>query len=69
MQELAKRLSDAFASGFEDEIRAVIRAEIAGLVDEVSVDTLGNLIAAWRGTGGGLSSKRASLPPTWIRSA
>ncbi len=46
MQELAKRLSEAFGvSGFEDEIRAVIRDEIAGLVDEVSVDTLGNLIA------------------------
>ena len=53
MQELAKRLSEAFGvSGFEDEIRAVIRAEIAGLVDEISVDTLGNLIAVRRGTGG-----------------
>jgi endoglucanase len=54
MQELAKRLSEAFGvSGFEDEIRAVIRAEIAGLFDEVSVDTLGNLITVRRGTGGG----------------
>ena len=53
MQELAKRLSEAFGvSGFEDEIRAVIRAEIAGLVDEISVDTLGNLIAVRRGRGG-----------------
>ena len=52
MQELAKRLSEAFGvSGFEDEIRAVIRAEIAGLVDEISVDTLGNLIAVRRGDG------------------
>ena len=57
MQELAKRLSEAFGvSGFEDEIRAVIRAEIAGLVDEISVDTLGNLIAVRRGTGGGKPS-------------
>jgi putative aminopeptidase FrvX len=62
MQELAKRLSEAFGvSGFEDEIRAVIRAEIAGLVDEVSVDTLGNLIAVRRGAGGGLPSKRVML--------
>ena len=65
MQELAKRLSEAFGvSGFEDEIRAVIRAEIAGLVDEISVDTLGNLIAVRRGTGGGAlvtsSQRRAS---------
>ena len=53
MQELAKRLSEAFGvSGFEDEIRAVIlREEIAGLVDEVSVDTLGNLIARATGRG------------------
>jgi tetrahedral aminopeptidase len=57
MQELAKRLSDAFGvSGFEDEIRSAIRDEIAGLVDEVSVDTLGNLTAFRRGTGGGKPS-------------
>jgi endoglucanase len=57
VQELAKRLAEAFGvSGFEDEIRAVIRDEIAGLVDEVSVDTLGNLIAVRRGTGGGKPS-------------
>lgn len=53
MQELAKRLAEAFGvSGFEEEIRAVIHDEIAGLVDEVSVDALGNLIAVRRGTGG-----------------
>ena len=62
MQEMAKRLSEAFGvSGFEDEIRAVIRTEIAGLVDQVSVDTLGNLIAVRRGTGGGSSVKRVML--------
>jgi tetrahedral aminopeptidase len=53
VQELAKRLSEAFGvSGFEDEIRTEICDEIAGLVDEISVDTLGNLIALRRGTGG-----------------
>ena len=52
MQELAKRFAEAFGvSGFEDEIRDVIRAEIAGLVDEVSVDALGNLIAVGAGRG------------------
>lgn len=54
MQELAKKLAEAFGvSGFEEEIRAVLRAEIAALVDEVRVDVLGNLIAYRKGTGGG----------------
>lgn len=54
MQDLAKRLAEAFGvSGFEDEIRSVIRDEIAGLVDDVTVDALGNLVAVRRGTGGG----------------
>lgn len=53
MQDLAKRLTEAFGvSGFEDQIRAVIREEIAGLVDEVTVDALGNLVAFRRGGGG-----------------
>ncbi len=54
MLELTRRLTAAFGvSGFEDEIRAVIQAEIAGLADEVRTDALGNLIAFRRGTGGG----------------
>jgi endoglucanase len=52
MQQLAKRLAEAFGvSGFEDEIRNVIREEIAGLVDEVSVDVMGNLVAIKKGRG------------------
>jgi len=54
LEPLAKRLAEAFGvSGFEDEIRAVIRDEIAGLADSVEVDTLGNLVAVRKGTGGG----------------
>jgi putative aminopeptidase FrvX len=54
MQQLAKRLAEAFGvSGFEDEIRDVIRKEITGLVDEVRVDALGNLIAVKNGRGSG----------------
>ncbi len=54
MQQLAKRLAEAFGvSGFEDEIRGVIREEIDGLVDEVRVDALGNLVAVKKGRGGG----------------
>lgn len=54
MEPLAKRLAEAFGvSGFEDEIRAAIRDEIAGLADSVEVDVLGNLVALRKGTGGG----------------
>lgn len=54
MQQLAKRLAEAFGvSGFEDEIRNLIREEIAGLADEVSVDAMGNLVALKKGRGGG----------------
>ncbi len=54
MIDLAKRFCETFGvSGYEDEIRAAIRQEIAGLVDEVQVDNLGNLIAVRHGTGGG----------------
>jgi tetrahedral aminopeptidase len=54
MQQLAKRLAEAFGvSGFEDEIRSVIREEITGLVDEMHVDALGNLVALKKGRGGG----------------
>jgi tetrahedral aminopeptidase len=54
MLELTQRLSEAFGpSGFEEEIRAAIREEVAGLVDDVRVDALGNLVTLRRGTGGG----------------
>lgn len=54
MQQLAKRLAEAFGvSGFEDEIRNVIRQEIGGLADEVQVDALGNLVAVKKGRGAG----------------
>ena len=54
MQELTQRLTGAFGiSGYEDEVRAVIREEIAGLVDELHIDAMGNLVTLRRGTGGG----------------
>lgn len=37
------------ASGFEQPIRALILKELEGLVDEVSVDNMGNIIAIKRG--------------------
>lgn len=50
--ELLRKLTDAFGpSGFEDEVRDIIQELVAPLVDEVRVDTLGNLIATRRGAG------------------
>src|SRR5574337_199050 len=46
MKPLIKKLVESYGpSGNEDQIREMIRAEIKGLADYVSVDPLGNLIA------------------------
>jgi putative aminopeptidase FrvX len=46
MKELIKKLTETFSpSGHEDAIREVILAGIEPLVDEIRVDTLGNIIA------------------------
>ncbi len=48
---LLKRLSDAVGlSGYEHEVRALIKGELAQYADEVRIDKLGNLIALKRGT-------------------
>ena len=54
MKELIKKLTETYGpSGFEDQIRAIIRAEVEPLVDEITVDALGNLIAHKKGDGSG----------------
>ena len=46
MKSLIQKLVETISpSGFEAQIREIIRAEIAPLADEVRVDALGNLIA------------------------
>ena len=46
MKPLIKKLVEAWGpSGSEDQIRALVRAEISGLADTITVDPLGNLIA------------------------
>jgi putative aminopeptidase FrvX len=46
MNALIQKLTETFSpSGYEHDIRQVIRAEIESLVDEIKVDALGNLIA------------------------
>ena len=54
MKELIRKLVESFGPvGFEDEVRAIIRAEIKDLADEVRVGKLGDLIAIKRGKGAG----------------
>lgn len=49
MKPLIKKLVEAYGpSGYEDHVRDIIRAEIKGVPDYVSVDPLGNLIAGIR---------------------
>ena len=49
-KELLQILSDAIGvSGYEDEVRDIIISLVAPLVDEVEVDTLGNLIVRKHG--------------------
>ncbi len=46
MKQLIQKLTETFSpSGYESPVRDVIRAEVAGLVDDMRVDALGSLIA------------------------
>ncbi len=50
MRELLKKLAEAHGvPGYEDEIRAIVEAEIKQYVDEIKTDKLGNLIATKQG--------------------
>ncbi len=50
--ELLKKLSEASGiPGHEEEIRAIIREELEGIVDEIETDLLGNIIAHKKGEG------------------
>ncbi|HHY99417.1 MAG TPA: M42 family metallopeptidase [Firmicutes bacterium] len=52
MKELIRKLVETYGpSGSEERIRDTIKSEIEGLVDEVRVDPLGNLIAHKTGSG------------------
>ncbi len=52
MKELIKELTETYGpSGREEAIRNVIREKIKPLVDEMEVDSLGNLIARKKGPG------------------
>ena len=46
MKKLLQTLTETFGpSGYEDEVRKIVRSEVESLADEIKVDALGNLIA------------------------
>ncbi len=50
MKKLLEKLSNAPGiSGFEDEVRKIIFNELDGIVDEIKIDDMGNLIAVKNG--------------------
>jgi tetrahedral aminopeptidase len=54
MKDLIARLTEAYGpSGHEDQVRAIIRAEVEPLADDLRVDALGNLIVLKKGQRGG----------------
>ena len=49
MKNLLKQLTETFGpSGYEDNVRKLVHAEVKSLADEIKVDALGNLIARKR---------------------
>lgn len=54
MKQLIKSLVEAYGpSGCEGKVRALIEGELAGVVDDICVDAMGNLIAHKKGGGDG----------------
>ena len=54
MRELIRKLVEAYGpSGVEEQIRAIIRAEVEPLADELGIDPLGSLVVRKQGSGGG----------------
>lgn len=49
MKKLLQQLTESFGpSGYEDDVRKLVRSEVKSLADEIKVDALGNLIARKR---------------------
>lgn len=62
MSELLEKLSNARGiAGQEGEVRAILREALAPHVDDLQVDSIGNLIARKPATGGGTDKPRVML--------
>ena len=62
MKTLLRQLTETFGpSGYEDNIRKLVRAEVKPLADEIKVDVLGNLIARKKPAKPSKDSKRIMI--------
>lgn len=62
MKKLLQTLTETFGpSGYEDEVRKIVRNEVEALADEIRVDTLGNLIVHRGPTKSGQAPKKIMI--------
>lgn len=62
MKKLLQQLTEALGpSGYEDSVRAIVRAEVESLADEIRVDALGNLIVRKKPTKQNGGTKRIMI--------
>lgn len=62
MKKLLKQLTETFGpSGYEDEVRKLVQAEVKPLADEIRVDALGNLIVRKKPTRSSKDSKKVMI--------
>lgn len=62
MKQLLKKLTETFGpSGYEDEVRKLVQAEVKPLADEIKVDALGNLIVRKKPTKPGKDTKKVMI--------
>ena len=62
MKKLLQTLTETFGpSGYEDDVRKIVRSEVEALADEVRVDALGNLIVRKRPTRAARETKKVMI--------
>ncbi len=62
MKKLLQTLTETFSpSGYEDDVRRIVRSEVEALADEVRIDALGNLIVRKRPTRAARETKKIMI--------
>ena len=62
MKKLLQTLTETFGpSGYEDDVRKIVRREVESLADEARVDALGNLIVRKRPTKAARNAKKIMI--------